>query len=195
MANFNKRVPTQQERQQERPAPAPVQAPAPQSQPQEPAMEITSPIAVAAEGIAEMVKGGAPTSKENDDPEMQTHPRKDYQLASHAVRIGGKRELQGDILCRQLNCTMFEVEVYKDWGPNPLGGAPVPISYTRLFPEKQLLFDHFDVIPPEAIINMKRDLAHAHGYKYLHQYPSLPLTVQELDRQLKIEDAFFKNKK
>lgn len=194
MANFNKRVPNnQQERTQQAPATAP--APQPQAQPQEPAMEITTPIAPAAEGIVEMVRGGVATSKENDDPEMKTHPRKDYQLADHAVRIGGKRELQGDILCRQLNCTMFEVEVYKNWGPNPLGGAPVPISYTRLFPEKDILFDHFDVVPPEAIINMKRDLAHAHGYKYLHQYPSLILTVQELDRQMRVEDAFFKNKK
>lgn len=186
MANFNKRTPTQQPQQ-------PAVKQDQQSQvATAPALEVAQPVAVAAEGLKEIAE--VPTSKENDDAEMQTHPRKDYQLADHANRVNGKRELQGDIFCRQLNCTMFMVEVHKSWGPNPYGGAPVDVTYTREFPEKQILFDNFDMVPSEAILNLKRDMAHEHGYRYLHQYPSVPLTIQELDRQLKLEEAFFKSK-
>lgn len=162
-------------------------APAPSAASQAPAMVVAQGIP----GAAEILKDphSAPQRGEGDDEEMLSHPTKDYDLANNAARLGGKRQFQNDIFCRQLNCTFFSIEVHKMWGANPLGGGPVPVTFTREFPEKNILYDHFEQVPSEHLLNYKRDLAHKHGYKYLYQYPSAPLTVQELDKQLKIEEA------
>lgn len=159
--------------------------------PVDPSLKVAHTIPSAGDIIKDIVT--PPPQKDQDDPVLENHPTKDYDLAGNAARIDGKRQFQGDLLCRQLNCTMFAEAVHKMWGANPLGGAPVPVTYTREFMEKNILFDSFDEIPAERVLNYKRDLAHAHKYRYLYQYPSNPLTVAELEKQLKLEDAYMKS--
>lgn len=174
------------------PAPAPAQPPATPQQPAptvvDPALEIAQGMPKAAEIVQEVLSKSA--KGEGDDAPITRHPTKDYEIANNASRIGGKRQFQCDIFCRQLNCTFFSIEVAKPWGENPLGGSPIDIIFTREFPEKKILYDHFEQVPSEKLLNYKRDQAHNHGYRYLYQYPTEPLTVERLEKQLKLEQAF-----
>lgn len=121
--------------------------------------------------------------KKDDDP-ITHHPTKDYEIGDNAYRINGLRQFQPDQLTRALNCTMFILDEQKLWGPNPLGGPPIPVSFTREFPEIKALYDSFDQQPADELVALKRKMAHDHGYIYLCQWPGNTLNQATLDKQL-----------
>ena len=150
--------------------------------------------------VAETVKNiitSDVVSKDKDDPEITRHPTKDYELSNHTAVVRGSRQFQPDLLARHLNCTFYLLDSEKPWGDNPLGGAPVPIIYTREFPSAKILYSNFDGMPEdtEKRINYFREQAHKHGYRYIVQIPTRILTPEELDRQLAAEDAWLKGAK
>lgn len=122
---------------------------------------------------------------------------KDYDIASHTNQVGGMRQYMNDALTRQLNCTMYLIDVAKYWGPNPLGGRPVPVTYSREFPEIKVLYDSIGASPEtntrelvERMVAVKRDLAHANGFRYIFQHGWETLNSDNLTRQLAAEDSW-----
>ena len=122
---------------------------------------------------------------------------RDYDFADHTNRVGGMRQFMSDGLSRQLNCTMYLLDITKEWGVNPLGGRPVPVTYAREFPEIKVLYDTFGASPETAtnemvtkLVEFKKKLAHDHGYRYLYQTAWVVLTSDELTKQLLAEDAW-----
>ena len=142
--------------------------------------------------IATMTRDTVTTTDKKDDPEMTQHPTKDYSLSNNAAMVNGRRQFLPDLLARHLNCEIYLLDVEKAWGENPYGGPMVPINYTREFPTANILYDNFDIVPPENILSMKKDLAHKHGYRYIYQCPAKVLTSEELDKQLAVEKPFLK---
>lgn len=118
-----------------------------------------------------------------DKPHM-----KDGLLNDHQYRLQGKRRFLMDALCRALNCDMYLLEADKPWAPNPLGkGDNVSIRYSREFPTIHVMFDQFAIIPSAPLLEMKRDLAHQHGYKYLYETPEHRLNHERLDELMQAQ--------
>lgn len=89
-----------------------------------------------------------------------------------------------DLLCRTLDCEHYVGNAEKRWGHNPLGGMPVVVTFTREFPTKFILFDHYDSATEAKIIEFKKNLCNKHGFKYLYETPEKLLDHNELNRQL-----------
>ena len=129
---------------------------------------------------------GFPGVDENDVDAAQDMPSpKDHLLNDHQMRIGNKRRFLMDALCRALDTDMYLLEVDKEWAPNPLGrGGNVNVRYSREFPTIYVMFDKFMLDPGEQVIQLKRQLAHSHGFKYIYETPGTVLSHEELTRQL-----------
>lgn len=110
------------------------------------------------------------------------HP-KDELLNNHTSRIGNKRQFQTDLLCRALGARTYMLNVEKKWATDPLG-QPSNIQYSREFPEINVLFDKFVSEPPEALVSLKRRLAHDHKFIYIFETPVSLLTHDRLTQLL-----------
>lgn len=190
MAKFDKSREAQQTQKE------PVTPPAASSASTDPALIVTQ--------NNDMQRDFQDITSDTDKPKDIDKPVvKDYDYADHANMVGGStRQFMSDGLTRQLNCTMYILDVVKDWGNNPLGGRPVPVSYSREFPEIRVLYDTFGQSPETAtqemvtkIVEFKRKLAHDHGYRYLFQHNWQVLTSDNLTKQLNDENAWLRTYK
>ena len=159
----------------------------------------TEPVFIAHNNAAMAKQVGDILSDEDKKGDPDKPANRDYDYADHTNRIGGTRQFMSDPLTRQLNCTMYILDVAKTWGRNPLGGRPAEVMYTREFPEIKVLYDSFGLSPetakPEVVakmIEMKRQMAHEHGFRYLFQSQWKTLTTDQLTIQLAAEDAWLK---
>ena len=66
----------------------------------------------------------------------------------------------------------------------------MPVVYTREFPQAKILYDSFDQVPDPKLLELKRKMAHDHGYRYLYQCPGSTLTPDLLTKQLEAEKPF-----
>lgn len=171
----------------------------PQEQPQ-----TSSPASILSENkhVVSAVGDVVKPREAKDDPEITRH--KDYDIGDHSVRIDGRRQFQPDMLCRQLNCTCYEIDKDFPWGDNPCGGPPISITYTRYFGEVKVLFDHFNfedlgtheksMERMNALVDYKRKLAHDHGYRYIYQHTGKVLTPEAFAAMMKEEDDWLKSR-
>lgn len=121
-------------------------------------------------------------------PDVDVPSSKDHLLNDHYFRVNNKRRFLMDGLCRALGVDMYLLEVDKFWAPNPLGrGADQPVRYTREFPTLYIMFDKFGLMPEAPLLELKRTLAHKHGYKYIYETPEVILTHEELTKQLDVQ--------
>lgn len=165
-------------------APAPTPAPAPVEE--VPSMVQHSP--KVAEGELQDIMSDTPVNADRDQPNTKYS---DQDIAASTFMQGGRRVIQTDALARALNASCYYLDAVKPWGVNPLGGHPIPVIYTREFPEKKILYDHIGASPEtnsretvEKVVAFKKKLANDHGYVYLYQHAWCILTSTELDKQL-----------
>ena len=167
----------------------------PQAAESEPVLIQKNNIAMARE--TEDILHDGQTSEDKDKPNVK---HADMDFSRNENFVGGKRMIQTDGLSRALNADCYLIDAAKDWGVNPLGGRPVSVRFTREFPGKKILYDHFDASPEmdtkekaDKLVNFKMGMVNAHGYIYLFQHPWVTLTAEQLDKQLAEQREKLKN--